>query len=78
MFVALIVLVLFLNRPEVQRVEGASEYIAEEKRKLGRLSVGERNTLIAFGVAIVLWTLPGLVGLVLGDDSSLYESLSDR
>jgi hypothetical protein len=24
------------------------------------------------------WTLPGLVGLVLGDDSKLYESLSDR
>ena len=42
------------------------------------MSAGERNTLIAFGVAIVLWTLPGLVGLFLGDDSSLYESLTDR
>jgi solute carrier family 13 (sodium-dependent dicarboxylate transporter), member 2/3/5 len=78
MFVALIVVVLFLNRPEVKRVEGASEFIAEEKRKLGRVSAGERNTLIAFGVAIVLWTLPGLVGLFLGDDSKLYEGLSDR
>jgi di/tricarboxylate transporter len=38
--------------------------IAEEKRRLGRLTAGERNTLIAFGVAITLWTLPGLVGLV--------------
>ena len=62
----------------MKRVEGAEEFIAEEKRKLGPVSAGERNTLIAFGVAIVLWTLPGLVGLVLGDDSSLYESLSDR
>jgi sodium-dependent dicarboxylate transporter 2/3/5 len=78
MFVALIVVILFLNRPEVQRVEGASEYIAEEKRKLGPLSAGERNTLIAFGVAILLWTLPGLVGLFAGDDSKLYEGLSDR
>jgi sodium-dependent dicarboxylate transporter 2/3/5 len=42
------------------------------------VSAGERNTLIAFGVAIVLWTLPGLVGLFLGDDSKLYEGLSDR
>jgi sodium-dependent dicarboxylate transporter 2/3/5 len=48
------VVVLFLNRPEVKRVEGASEFFAEEKRKLGRVSAGERNTLIAFGVAIVL------------------------
>jgi solute carrier family 13 (sodium-dependent dicarboxylate transporter), member 2/3/5 len=29
-------------------------------------------------VAITLWTLPGLVGLFLGDDSKLYESLTDR
>ena len=78
MFLALLAVILLLNRPEVQRVEGAEEFIAEERRKLGRLSRGERNTLIAFGVAIVLWTLPGLVGLVAGDDSKLYEGLSDR
>jgi sodium-dependent dicarboxylate transporter 2/3/5 len=78
MFLALIVVILFLNRPEVRRVEGAGEFIAEEKRKLGRVSPGERNTLIAFGVAILLWMLPGLVGLVAGDDSKLYEGLSDR
>jgi sodium-dependent dicarboxylate transporter 2/3/5 len=42
------------------------------------VSAGERNTLIAFGVAITLWTLPGLVGLFLGDDSTLYEGLTDR
>jgi solute carrier family 13 (sodium-dependent dicarboxylate transporter), member 2/3/5 len=78
MFVALLVVILFLNRPEVDKVEGVEEFIAEEKRRLGPLSVGERNTLIAFGVAITLWTLPGLVGLLLGDDSKLYEGLSDR
>jgi hypothetical protein len=47
----------------VKRVEGVEEFIAEERRMLGRVSTGERNTLIAFGVAITLWTLPGLVGL---------------
>jgi solute carrier family 13 (sodium-dependent dicarboxylate transporter), member 2/3/5 len=78
MFVALLVVILWLNRPEVKRVEGVEEFIAEEKGKLGRVSKGERNTLIAFGVAITLWTLPGLVGLFLGDDSSLYEGLTDR
>ena len=78
MFVALLVVILWLNRPEVKRVEGVEEFIAEEKGKLGRVSAGERNTLIAFGVAITLWTLPGLVGLFLGDDSKLYEGLTDR
>ena len=76
MFVALIVVILFLNRPEVKRVEGASEFIAEEKRKLGPLSAGERNTLIAFGVAILGWSLPGLAGLVAGDDSQVYDNLN--
>jgi solute carrier family 13 (sodium-dependent dicarboxylate transporter), member 2/3/5 len=78
MFVALLVVILFLNRPEAQRVEGAEEFIAEHKRRLGRLSPGEPNTLIAFGLAIFLWTLPGLVGLFFGDDSKLYERLTDR
>ena len=36
MFVALLVVILFLNRPEV---EGVEEFIAEEKRRLGPLSV---------------------------------------
>jgi solute carrier family 13 (sodium-dependent dicarboxylate transporter), member 2/3/5 len=78
MFLALIVVILFLNRPEVTRVEGVKEHIAEEKRKLGPLSRGERNTLLAFGIAVFLWMLPGIVGLFLGDDSDLYEALSDR
>jgi solute carrier family 13 (sodium-dependent dicarboxylate transporter), member 2/3/5 len=78
MFAALIVVILLLNRPEVRRVDGVREYVAEEKRKLGRLSRGERNTLIAFGVAVVLWMVPGIVGLVAGDDSDLYGALSDR
>jgi hypothetical protein len=46
--------ILFLNPPEVEKVEGVEEFIAEEKRKPGQLSKGERNTLIAFGVAITL------------------------
>jgi sodium-dependent dicarboxylate transporter 2/3/5 len=78
MFAALIVVILLLNRPEVARVEGAREHIAEERRKLGRLSRGERNTLIVFGLAIFLWMVPGVVGLVAGDDSDLYNALSDR
>jgi sodium-dependent dicarboxylate transporter 2/3/5 len=36
---------------------------------------GERWTLIAFGLAIVLWMLPSLVGLALGRDSALAKTL---
>jgi hypothetical protein len=50
----------------------------EEREKLGSFSVAERNTLIAFTVAVVLWVLPGIVGLVAGTDSSAYETITGR
>jgi solute carrier family 13 (sodium-dependent dicarboxylate transporter), member 2/3/5 len=77
MFVVLAVVLLLLNKPEVKRLEGLEEYVAEERRKLGPLSAYERNTLIAFGTAVTLWILPGVVGLVAGDDSPAYESVGN-
>ncbi len=81
MFIALCVILIVLNRPEVRRISGAGEYVEEERRKLGGISVGERNTLIAFGFAVTLWILPGLVSLLLGQDSTpatfLRETLDE-
>ena len=62
MFVAVIVIVLALNRPEVKEVEGVEEYVREERGKLGRLSRGEKNTLLVLAFALIGWFLPGLVG----------------
>ncbi len=78
MFVALCVILILLNRPEVRRLSGAGEYINEERSKLGSISRGERNTLIAFAVAVLLWMLPGFVALVFGEESSVYLLLSSR
>jgi sodium-dependent dicarboxylate transporter 2/3/5 len=70
MFLALCVILILLNRPEVRRISGADEYINEERSKLGGISAGERNTMIAFGVAVTLWILPGIVNLIAGEDSA--------
>jgi len=78
MFLVLCVLLVALNRPEVKRIEGVDAYIREEREKLGRMDVGGRNTLIAFFVAVTLWIIPGLVGLVTGGESSLYDTLLER
>ncbi len=78
MFLALCVILIILNRPEVRRISGASEYIAEERSKLGGISAGERNTLIAFGVAVTLWILPGVVNLLFGQDSAPATFLKDH
>jgi solute carrier family 13 (sodium-dependent dicarboxylate transporter), member 2/3/5 len=77
MFIAVIVIVTLLNRPEVRQVEGVEQYVAEERRKLGSFSRGEKNTLLVLGLALVGWFLPGVVGIVAGDDSDAYVQVSE-
>ena len=76
MFIALCVILILLNHPEVRRISGAHEYIHEERSKLGPFSKGERNTLIVFAVA--LWMLPGIVALIFGDESTIYSYMYSR
>ena len=81
--VAVTLLVLFavliaLNRPEARAIPGASEYCAAQRRALGRLSTGERNTLICFLIAVGLWLLPGIVGLIGGESSAAYAEVRAR
>ena len=76
MFIALCVILILLNHPEVRRISGAHEYIHEERSKLGPFLKGERNTLIVFAVA--LWMLPGIVALIFGDESTIYSYMYSR
>ena len=78
MFVALCAILLTLNKPEVKRLEGVEEYVAEEREKLGPMSRKEKNTLIAFGVAVTLWIAPGIVAIIAGDESKIYEDVTGR
>ena len=43
---------------------GKSGRFREELRRLGPLSPGQRNTLIAFGLTVTLWLLPGVLNLM--------------
>jgi sodium-dependent dicarboxylate transporter 2/3/5 len=78
MFVVLVVILIALNRPEVRRLDALGTHVSEERAKLGPLTGAERNTLVAFGVAVVGWITPGVVGLVAGDASSAYEWIGNR
>jgi sodium-dependent dicarboxylate transporter 2/3/5 len=44
--------------------ERDAQRIRDELRRLGPLSVGQRNTLIAFGATVALWLLPGILAIV--------------
>jgi sodium-dependent dicarboxylate transporter 2/3/5 len=39
-------------------------HIQDELRRLGPATVGQRNVLIAFGVTVILWLLPGILTVV--------------
>jgi sodium-dependent dicarboxylate transporter 2/3/5 len=78
MFVALTVVLLLLNKPEIKRIEGVAEYVAQERRQLGGLSTAERNTLLAFAVTVTLWITPGIVAILAGTDSDAYTNVSAR
>ncbi|MBE3586343.1 MAG: DASS family sodium-coupled anion symporter [Thermoanaerobacter sp.] len=51
----------------------AVEYMRNELVKLGKLSPGERNSLIVFVLVMVLWLTPGILYLLLGvNDTTKY------
>jgi solute carrier family 13 (sodium-dependent dicarboxylate transporter), member 2/3/5 len=78
MFVALAGILLLLNKPEIKRIEGVSEFVQKERAELGGFSRAERNTLVAFAITVFLWIFPGIIALTAGTDSDLYITVSDR
>jgi sodium-dependent dicarboxylate transporter 2/3/5 len=52
--------------------------VAQQRAEMGPLSRAEKNTLIAFGVTVTLWILPGIIALIAGDESTVYSMVSDR
>lgn len=63
MSLALALILLRLNKPEIQRIDGVADYVARERAELGPLTRAEKNTLIAFGITVTLWILPGVIAL---------------
>jgi sodium-dependent dicarboxylate transporter 2/3/5 len=74
MYIFLFLLMYFMHRPEMKKIEGSHEYVRGEKNKLGRWSKGEKNTLFAFIVTVVLWIAPGIFALLGGTASNIYKA----
>jgi sodium-dependent dicarboxylate transporter 2/3/5 len=50
--------------------------VADELRKLGPMTRGERNVVFAFAVTIALWVLPGVFSLALGQTHAATRRLA--
>jgi sodium-dependent dicarboxylate transporter 2/3/5 len=55
---------------------GRADRIAEELRRLGPLSRGQVNVLIAFGVTVALWIAPGVLTMVGFGESRLARGFA--
>jgi sodium-dependent dicarboxylate transporter 2/3/5 len=58
------------------RLDGIEAFIAAERAELGPWTRGQVNTVIAFGFAVTMWVLPGVLALLLGSDDPLCRLLA--
>ncbi|MEW6130478.1 MAG: DASS family sodium-coupled anion symporter [Acidobacteriota bacterium] len=65
-----------LCKAGVKEIDGSVELITREKEKLGAWTTGQKSTLTAFCVTVVLWVVPGLIALFAGDSSNTYKFIN--
>jgi len=68
MLAVLFVLLYWLHRPSEWPSEATRNDALSEGAGRGPWSAGERNTAVAFGLAVALWLLPGVLALTGGAD----------
>ncbi|MGI8908026.1 MAG: SLC13 family permease [Candidatus Sumerlaeaceae bacterium] len=78
MYLVLYVIIMWMHKPEVRRMDGLSDYLLDRKRSLGSWTRGQVNTLVCFSVAILLWITPAVLVGLFGDKSWQMELYSRR
>jgi sodium-dependent dicarboxylate transporter 2/3/5 len=67
----------FAGARNVRLGEESGKLVRDELAKLGRLSKGQANVLVAFGITVALWVLPGLLALAGLDETSFARAFAD-
>ncbi|WP_457639002.1 SLC13 family permease [Persephonella sp.] len=75
-YIALLFYIKFHIRNFSFDKEKIKHIIKEEKKRLPKISIGERNTLFVFSLAAFLWILPGLANM-LGNEA-VYKFLKSH
>ncbi|SES96900.1 SLC13 family permease [Prevotella sp. kh1p2] len=59
---------------DVKHIEGARQFIETKVMELGTWTRAQKNTMIAFGTAVVLWVAPGVMSITLGTESEALNT----
>jgi sodium-dependent dicarboxylate transporter 2/3/5 len=54
-------------------IHGGRALLEQQRAALGPWTTGQRSTMAAFVITVVLWVLPGIVALAVGEDSETYR-----
>jgi solute carrier family 13 (sodium-dependent dicarboxylate transporter), member 2/3/5 len=60
----------------VRELPAGAELIRRERAQLGRWTKGQRSVAVAFLVTVVLWIGPGIVAILAGERSGVYQTLN--
>lgn len=60
----------------VKELPGSRAMIRERRAALGAWTTGQRSAAIAFGFTVLLWIVPGIVAVAMGERSAAYLALS--
>jgi sodium-dependent dicarboxylate transporter 2/3/5 len=74
MFLVIAVQFYFTGTRGVAVGHSSLDVVRDELKKLGPVTPGQRNVLIAFGCTVVLWVTPGIVALAGLDDSAFAQA----
>ena len=56
---------------------GSTELVRAELEKLGRMSRGQRNVLVAFGITVLLWIAPGILAVAGLDEAPFARQYAE-
>ena len=66
----------FVGARKVTVDAGSTQLVRDELAKLGPLSRGQRNVLVAFAITVLLWVAPGIVAVLGLGDSGFARGLA--
>lgn len=59
---------------DVKHIEGAHEFVEEKRKALGKWTLAQKNTMVGFILAVVLWVTPGILSIALGSNSPVLKA----
>lgn len=72
-FVIAYVVLIRMFPADVEKIDGAEQFIQARLSELGHWTLAQKNTLLCFIIAVVLWVTPGVLSIVYGSASDVLK-----